>query len=129
VGEGSSRSAKLRSAAAEVDLTRTRRGPDPPTAILAMSDILAIGALEAAVELQVSLPAELSIVGFDDGPAALHTSPPLTTVAQPHEEKGRLAAQWLLEEVDGGEARSGPPRRAILPTQLIVRESTGPRGR
>ena len=104
------------------------RGPDPPTAILAMSDILAIGALEAAAELGVSLPAELSIVGFDDSPAALHTNPPLTTVAQPHEEKGRLASQWLLEEVDRGEGPSGHPRRAILPTQLIVRESTGPPG-
>jgi DNA-binding LacI/PurR family transcriptional regulator len=103
------------------------RGLDPPTAILAMSDSLAIGALEAAAELGVSLPAELSIVGFDDSPAALHTSPPLTTVAQPHEEKGRLAAQWLLEAV---EREEGPPslsRRTILPTQLIVRESSGPR--
>ena len=104
------------------------RGPNPPTAILAMSDILAIGALEAAAELEVSVPAELSIVGFDDSPAALHANPPLTTVAQPHEEKGRLATRWLLEEVDRGEGPSGPPRRAILPTQLIVRDSTGPPG-
>jgi DNA-binding LacI/PurR family transcriptional regulator len=102
------------------------RAPDPPTAILAMSDILAVGALEAAAELGVSIPAELSIVGFDDSPVALHASPPLTTVAQPHEEKGRLAAEWLLEDVERGQRRPGRPRRVILPTELVVRESTAP---
>ena len=101
------------------------RSPSPPTAILAMSDILAIGAVEAAAELGVKVPEDLSVVGFDDGPAAEHAAPPLTTVAQPHEEKGRLAAQWLLEDVE----RGGPPatrREEILPTELIVRESTAP---
>ncbi len=97
---------------------------EPPTAILAMSDILAIGALEGAAELRVSIPRELSVVGFDDSPTALHATPPLTTVAQPHEEKGRLASQWLMEEVEGGRP-PGRPRRAILPTELVVRESTG----
>src|SRR5205823_3123144 len=72
------------------------RLPSPPTAILAMSDILAIGALEAAAELEIRVPEQLSVVGFDDGPTAEHAAPPLTTVAQPNEEKGRLAAQWLM---------------------------------
>jgi DNA-binding LacI/PurR family transcriptional regulator len=99
--------------------------PEPPTAILAMSDILAIGALEAAARLGVSVPAQLSVVGFDNGPAAEHTSPPLTTVAQPNEEKGRLAAQWLMEDIErGAEPRRG--REEILPTELVVRESTAP---
>jgi DNA-binding LacI/PurR family transcriptional regulator len=98
--------------------------PRPPTAILAMSDILALGALEAAAEAGVAVPEQLSVVGFDDGPAAQHAAPPLTTVAQPHEEKGRLAAQWLLEDIAQGAA---PARREqILPTELVVRESTGP---
>jgi DNA-binding LacI/PurR family transcriptional regulator len=100
--------------------------PGPPTAILAMSDILALGALEAAVEAGVAVPEQLSVVGFDDGPAAQHAAPPLTTVAQPHEEKGRLAAEWLLEDIAQGAA---PARREqILPTELVVRESTGPAG-
>ena len=101
------------------------RLPEPPTAILAMSDILAIGALEAAAELGVAVPAELSVVGFDDGPAAEHATPPLTTVAQPNEEKGRLAAGWLMEDIERG---SGPARRReeILPTELVVRDSTAP---
>ena len=103
------------------------REPDPPTAILAMSDILAIGALEAAAEAGVSVPESLSVVGFDDSPGAAHTHPPLTTIAQPHEEKGRLAVEWLLEEVARGGGRSRRKRRAILPTELMVRESTAPR--
>jgi DNA-binding LacI/PurR family transcriptional regulator len=85
---------------------------------------LAIGALEAAAEQGVSVPRELSVVGFDDSPAALHATPPMTTVAQPHEEKGRLAAQWLMEEIEEEERPPGWHTRAILPTHLVVREST-----
>jgi len=105
------------------------RLPEPPTAILAMSDSLAIGALEAAAELDVSVPGGLSVIGFDDSPAAQHSTPPLTSVSQPHEEKGRLAAERVMEEVERGEA---PPGRSetILPTELVVRESTAaPAGR
>lgn len=111
---------------ATLELLRER---DPPSAILAMTDTLAFGALEAAAELGVSVPAELSLVGFDDTPAARHTTPALTTVAQPQEEKGRLAAEWLMEDIErGGEQRQ---RRTILPTELVVRGTTAPpkRGR
>jgi DNA-binding LacI/PurR family transcriptional regulator len=62
------------------------------------------------------------VVGFDDSPAATFATPALTTVAQPHEEKGRLAAEWLLEAIAGGRPRRR--RKAILPTELVVREST-----
>jgi alanine racemase len=89
-----------------------------------MSDILALGALEAAAELGVAVPGRLSVVGFDDSPAAAQASPPLTTVKQPHEEKGRLAAQWLLEEIED-ERPAGWHGRSILPTELVVRESSG----
>jgi DNA-binding LacI/PurR family transcriptional regulator len=100
------------------------RLPDPPTAILAMSDVLAIGALQAADELGVSVPAELSLIGFDDSPAAALATPPLTTVAQPHEEKGRLATERLLDAIERRtEPRSRDPR-VILPTELVVRGST-----
>jgi DNA-binding LacI/PurR family transcriptional regulator len=107
---------------ATLELLRTS---DPPTAILAMSDILATGALEAANELGVSVPAELSVVGFDDSPVATMANPPLTTVAQPHEEKGRLAAEWLVRDIARG-AGPGRHRHALLPTELVVRESTAP---
>ena len=102
------------------------RSPEPPTAILAMSDILAVGALQAAAEDGVSVPEQLSVVGFDDSPAARQATPPLTTIAQPHEEKGRLAAQLLTEAIERGGAPRGRSHREILPTELVVRGSTGP---
>src|SRR5262245_19552409 len=108
---------------ATIDLLR---GTNPPTAILAMSDILALGALEGAAETVVSVPGELSVVGFDDSPAALHATPPLTTVAQPQEEKGRLAARWLMDEIEHAGTPPARHKRAILPTELVVRESTAP---
>jgi DNA-binding LacI/PurR family transcriptional regulator len=102
------------------------RLPEPPTAILAMSDVLAIGALQAADELGVSVPTELSLVGFDDSPAAALATPPLTTVAQPHEEKGRLATERLLDAIEHRAEPESQPARVILPTELVVRESTTP---
>jgi DNA-binding LacI/PurR family transcriptional regulator len=105
---------------------RLLRDGSPPTAILAMSDVFALGALQAAAELGVAVPDELSVVGFDDSPAAALATPSLTTVAQPHREKGRLAAAWLLEAIRDPLAER--PRSKILPTELVVRSSTaGPR--
>ncbi len=91
-----------------------------PTALLAMSDELAFGALEAAAELGLAIPGELSIVGYDDVPAAEAATPPLTTVRQPLAEKGRVAGRMLLEALDGGS-----PADVTLPTELVVRRSTG----
>jgi DNA-binding LacI/PurR family transcriptional regulator len=89
-----------------------------PTAILAMSDRLAIGALHAAEQLGIAVPDELSVIGFDDIPLASQIRPTLTTIQQPLVEKGAIAAQLLLE--------TNPPTTSkLLPTQLIVRESTG----
>jgi DNA-binding LacI/PurR family transcriptional regulator len=102
------------------------REPTPPTAILAMSDILAFGALEAAAEHGVPVPSKLSVVGFDDTPGAAHATPPLTTVAQPHEEKGRLAAEQLIDAIERRGTRE--PSRTLLPTELVVRDSTAPPG-
>ncbi len=90
-----------------------------PTAILAMSDQLALGVLQAASSLGLAVPGDLSVVGFDDAPVAVHTNPPLTTVRQPLGEKGRLAAETLLTGAKG-------PMRRVLPTELVVRESSGP---
>jgi DNA-binding LacI/PurR family transcriptional regulator len=98
----------------------------PPTAILAMSDVLALGALQAAEELGITVPVDLSVVGFDDSSAAPLAHPPLTTVAQPHEEKGRLAATWLVKAIELRDSSRGRRRRMILPTELVVRASTAP---
>jgi len=92
---------------------------DRPTALLAMSDELAIGAMQAADERGIDVPGELSVVGFDDTPAALQARPALTTVWQPHREKGEIAARVLLE------GDSAEPDRT-LPTKLVVRASTAP---
>lgn len=105
-------------AAAEAVALRLLRRRTRPTAILAMSDVLAIGVLRAALQLGLSVPEQLSVVGFDDIPMAVDLTPPLTTVRQPLVEKGRLAAAVLL-----GFAGSSS---ASLPTELIVRGSTAP---
>ena len=90
-----------------------------PTALLAMSDELALGAVAAAADAGLSVPGDVAIVGFDDVPAAADAHPALTTVRQPHREKGRRAAELLLRPgVAGDEHR--------LPVELIVRASTGP---
>src|SRR5262249_9967722 len=102
------------------------RQPRPPTAILAMSDVLAIGALQAATELGVAVPEAVSLVGFDDSPSAALATPPLTTVAQPHEEKGRLATERLLEAIRHRTDSGNQVARQILPTELVVRASTAP---
>jgi DNA-binding LacI/PurR family transcriptional regulator len=90
-----------------------------PTAILAMSDELALGVLHAAGERGIDVPGDLSIVGFDDTPGAARAQPPLTTVRQPHQEKGEVAARLLIE--------AAPSRaRVELQAELVIRASSGP---
>lgn len=95
---------------------------EPPTAVVAFSDQLAIGALRAAVELGVRVPTQLSVVGFDDAPPAATAQPPLTTVAQPLRERGRLAAELALAASRGETVEP----RVLLPVELVIRESTAP---
>ena len=95
---------------------------DPrPTALVAASDRLALGALDAAGELGIAVPDELSITGFDDVPAAALARPRLTTVRQPLLQKGVSAGELLLACAAGA-----PPRAVRLPVELVVRGSTGP---
>ena len=91
---------------------------DPPTAVLAFSDLLALGVMEAAAERGLAVPSDLSVIGFDDVPEAGAATPPLTTVRQPHDEKGAAAVRLLLDPDD---------RDAILlPAELILRSTTAP---
>jgi DNA-binding LacI/PurR family transcriptional regulator len=93
-----------------------------PTAVLAMSDAMAIGALRAARDLGLRVPADLSIVGFDDVEAAQFTDPPLTTVHQPIRQKGEEAVRLLLA---GGRHRDeGSLEPHVLETWLVVRGTT-----
>jgi DNA-binding LacI/PurR family transcriptional regulator len=107
------RDAGRRAAAALLD-----RRPRP-TALLAMSDELALGAMAAAADAGLSVPGDLSIVGFDDVPAAADAHPALTTIRQPHREKGRRAAELLLHPGAADDEHR-------LPVELVVRASTGP---
>lgn len=100
---------------------RSLLGRDPrPTAILATSDQLAFGVYEAAAELGLSIPGELSIVGFDDIPEAGRANPPLTTVSQPHTEKGLRAGKKLVAMLEGED----PGEPEVLSTRFIARGST-----
>jgi LacI family transcriptional regulator len=91
-------------------------------AIVAASDIMARGVLMALHELGVQVPGDVAVVGFDDLPTALRTSPQLTTVRQPVEEKGARAARLLIDLIEG---RLESPQQILLPTELVIRESCG----
>jgi LacI family transcriptional regulator len=95
--------------------------PEPPTAIVAGSDTAALGVMEAAHKRGLRLPDDLSIVGFDDTPLAVWTSPQLTTVRQPMREMGRQAVRTLLSIADGERPET---HHFELATTLVVRTST-----
>jgi alanine racemase len=95
-----------------------------PTAVLAMSDAMAIGAMRAAQERRLAVPDQISIVGFDDIELAQYTDPPLTTVHQPIRRKGEEAVRMLLSVIEGREPTRSEHRR--LETRLVIRGSTGP---
>jgi DNA-binding LacI/PurR family transcriptional regulator len=92
---------------------------DPlPTALIAGTDQLALGAIEAAREAGLRVPEDVSIVGFDDIPGATWSRPGLTTIRQPLFEKGEVAGRLL--------SAGAAPREVVLPVELVVRGSTGP---
>ncbi len=93
-----------------------------PTAVLAMSDAVAIGVLQASRHLRLRVPQDLSVVGFDDLPVGRFSDPPLTTVHQPVRRKGEEAARLLLEELAAKPGAAAPHR--VLKTRLVVRRST-----
>lgn len=95
-----------------------------PTAILAMSDAMAIGAMRALREQHLDVPGDVSVVGFDDIDLSTHVDPPLTTVHQPIRRKGEEAVRLLLTVVERRDHAKPEHRR--LETRLIVRGSTGP---
>lgn len=93
-----------------------------PTAVFAAGDAMALGALHAAQDLGLRVPQDLSVVGFDDLPIAAAARPALTTVRQPLRRMGEVAVQLLVELAEGGTPDLPPP----FPTELVVRESSGP---
>jgi DNA-binding LacI/PurR family transcriptional regulator len=95
----------------------------PPTALVAASDTLAVGAIQAVRELGLRVPGDLAIVSFDDPFFADIFDPPMTALARNERELGELAASLLLHAIRTGTV--GPPTEVRLPVELIVRGSCG----
>jgi len=93
------------------------------TAIFAHSDLMALGAIRRLRVEGLSVPGDVSVVGYDDVPIAAFVDPPLTTVHQPMREVGEFAADLVLDRVAGVTREPGPH---LLPARLITRQSTAP---
>lgn len=94
-----------------------------PTALVVINDLLAIGAIRAANDLGLQIPKDLSIASFDDLPVSSYVTPRLTTVRRDNKAIGRAMTKMLLERLKNPKR---PQQRLELPTELIIRESTGP---
>jgi LacI family transcriptional regulator len=94
-----------------------------PTAVVAANDLMALGFCKQVQKLGYRVPHDVSVIGFTDMPVAEHSNPPLTTVAIPKDQLGRLAAELLLDLVD---RKFQGISNTTLPTELIVRESSAP---
>lgn len=92
-----------------------------PDAVFAASDTVAVGVLQAAHELGVRVPDDVGVIGFDDIDVATQSIPLLTTVSQPVQQKGTVAANLLIDLIEG---RVHGPQHILLPTELIVRQSS-----
>lgn len=99
--------------------------PHSPDAVFCASDAMAVGALRALAEAGRRVPEEVAVAGFDDMTFAARTQPPLTTVHQPITPAGALAAETLIGMVEG---KSSASRRILLPTELVIRASSGGAG-
>ncbi len=98
---------------------------EPPSALLCGNDEMAFGAIRMLHKLGLTVPRDVSIVGFDDQNMAAFYNPPLTTVNIPRHELGRRAALALIQQLEGRDVA----HEVVLPTRLIVRESTAPPAR
>lgn len=104
-----------------VGMRRLLARKEPPTAVFAASDEMAVGALLAARATGLRVPDDLAVVGFDDIEVASLVDPALTTVAQDKPGFGTAAAEALLKMIETDEA----PEPVLLPTRLVVRDSCG----
>lgn len=99
------------------------QSPEPPTAVLATTDVLAIGALHAADAAGWNVPADVSVVGFDDIPMAAFTVPALTTIRMPVTEMATRAVDLAVDQAEGGSIDDAEPH--VLAPKLIMRRSVG----
>ena len=94
--------------------------PQHPDAVFVASDAMALGSMRAIQEAGLGIPEDIAVVGFDDIPAAAISKPSLTTIRQPIQRMGSLAAEILIDMI---EHPSPQPRHLVLPTELVVRSS------
>jgi DNA-binding LacI/PurR family transcriptional regulator len=99
-------------------------GPDRPTALVTINDMYALGALAGARDLGLSVPHDVSVIGFDDIPLASIAQPPLTTIRQPLPQMMKTAVDTLVGRLEG--TLSGPSEHVTVASELIVRGSTAP---
>lgn len=99
---------------------RLMNQPNPPTAIFAANDRTAIGVLEAAKELSLNVPQDLSVIGFDNIPETMQTTPRLTTIDQSIREMGSLGVQLLIDMLQN---RESTQLLHTVPTRLVIRDS------
>lgn len=134
----------LREAGHELELGASRIGPfpptfaggmqagaelaaHPPTAVIAYNDLMAIGVVRGLAAAGLQVPADVSVIGFDDTLASRLVTPPLTTVGAPVREMGAAAVRDVLAALHGAEPQSG--HAFVLPVRLVVRHSTAQRSR
>lgn len=96
--------------------------PHHPDAIFVASDAMAFAAMRAIQEVGLCIPDDIAVVGFDDIPTAANSKPPLTTVRQPIQKTGSVAAEMLIERIEHTQTQ---PCRIVLPTELVIRDSCG----
>ena len=96
---------------------------DPPDAVIAVNDPVALGAYDAIKNRGLNIPGDIAIVGFSDNPICRIVSPQLTTIRQPTYEMGKKAMEMLIGQINNGDDNL-KPRKEILETSLIVRQST-----
>jgi LacI family transcriptional regulator len=94
--------------------------PQRPDAVFVASDAMALAAMRAIKEAGLHIPEDIAVVGFDDIPAAALSNPPLTTVRQPIQRTGGLAAETLIDLIEHPDSQ---PHRVVLPTELVIRSS------
>jgi DNA-binding LacI/PurR family transcriptional regulator len=108
--------------AGRVGLERLVDLPDPPSAVFAAGETLAVGVLQEARSRKIDVPGDLAITGYTDSPTAALVEPPLTMVSVPAREIGLQAMRTLSQLIRGKKVRT---RRKVLDVELVVRDSCG----
>jgi LacI family transcriptional regulator len=123
------RNGDFRSSSGDKEMKVLLKLPDPPTAVFACNDMMALGAMRAIKEANLNIPEDISVVGFDNTPISSLVYPQLTTISQPIKEMADLAVELLIEKMNIKEEQkrqkeiSPEYKRIILNTELVIRDT------